>query len=165
MVRLLQCWVFMIAKLRIALLALALQALALPAFAQAHAGVRAGVSGDPTQFFFGGHVETTPLLDHVTFRPNAEIGVGDHTTLLALNIEFVYSVPLSHEPWRVYFGGGPAANIYTTGGRSGRGDGGGVSGGFNILVGAQNDGGLFVELKVGAIHSPSVKFTVGYAFH
>jgi hypothetical protein len=154
----------MIAKLRSPLLALALQALALPAFAQSNVGVRAGVSSDPTQFYFGGHVETTPLLDHVTFRPNAEIGVGDGTTLLALNMEFVYSVPLSHEPWRVYFGGGPAVNFYSTGGRSGHGNGSGASGGFNVLVGAQHDRGLFVELKVGAIRSPSVKFTVGYAF-
>lgn len=131
-----------------------------PAFAQTHAGVRAGVSGDPDQFVFGGHIETKPLLPKLTFRPNVEIGVGDHVTLVALNVEFAYSIPLAGKPWRVYLGGGPAANIYN------RSNGGGsdVSGGFNLLVGAQHDDGLFVELKVGAIHSPSAKFVVGYAF-
>ena len=33
---------------------------AVPAFAQAHAGIRAGVSGSPDQFFFGGHIESRP---------------------------------------------------------------------------------------------------------
>ena len=39
-----------------------------------------------------------------------------------------------------------------------------VEGGFNVLVGLQHRQGLFTEFKVGAIDSPSVKFTVGYAF-
>src|SRR5262245_49623126 len=82
-------------------------------FAQSHVGVRAGVSGNPDQFFFGGHFETRPVADHVTFRPNVELGVGDNTSLLALNVEFVYSMPLRRQPWRLYFGGGPAANIYS----------------------------------------------------
>ena len=126
--------------------------------AQIRTGVRAGVSADPDQFFFGGHVETTPLLEHVTFRPNVEIGVGNEITVVALNVEFVYSVPLKRDPWRVYFGAGPAANIYSTDGDDG------VRGGFNILVGAQHTGGLFTELKVGAVDSPNLKFTVGYQF-
>jgi hypothetical protein len=128
------------------------------ASAQARVGVRAGVSADPDQFFFGGHIETKPLLEHVTFRPNVEIGVGNDVTLIALNLELVYSIPLKRDPWRVYFGGGPAANIYSTDGDDG------VKGGFNILIGAQHTGGLFTELKVGAIDSPDLKFTVGYQF-
>ena len=135
--------------------------LAAPAAAQLHTGVRAGVSSDPNQFFFGGHVETQPLLESLTFRPNVELGLGDNLTVLALNVEFVYSIPLPQDPWRVYLGGGPAANLYSV-----RGAGGGSSfqGGFNLLVGAQHAGGLFTELKVGAMDSPNLKFTVGYAF-
>jgi hypothetical protein len=123
-----------------------------------HAGVRAGVSADPDQFFFGGHVESRPLLERVTFRPNVEIGVGDETTVVAINIEFVYSIPLRASPWRVYLGAGPAANIVSSEGNDG------VGGGFNILVGAQHSGGVFTELKVGAMDSPNLKFTVGYQF-
>jgi hypothetical protein len=124
---------------------------AAPAYAQNQFGVRAGVSADPDQFFFGGHFETDPIVDRLTFRPNVEIGLGDDVTLAAFNIEFVYSVPLSGHPWRVYFGGGPALNLYD----------GDAEGGFNLLVGLQHRGGLLTEFKVGMIDSPSVKFAVG----
>lgn len=136
-----------------------------PAYAQAHAGVRVGVSADPDQFFFGGHVETRPLLEHLTFRPNIEVGIGDHLTLIALNFEFAYWIPVNNKPWRLYLGGGPAANIYSRDGDPpGRGDDDGVAGGFNIVLGIQHSRKLFAELKVGVIDSPDIKFTVGYAF-
>jgi hypothetical protein len=126
--------------------------------AQAHAGIRAGVSADPDQFFFGGHVETAPLIERLTFRPNVEIGVGDNVTAVAFNVEFVYSIPLQREPWRVYFGAGPAAILYS------HDDDSSFNGGFNLLIGAQHAGGLFTELKVGTVDSPNLKFTVGYQF-
>jgi hypothetical protein len=138
--------------------------LAAPAWAQAHVGVRAGVSGDPSQFVLGAHVETEPLIEHVTFRPNLELGVGNSLTVVAVNLEFAYWIPVAHHPWRVYLGAGPAAIIsshHASSGRSGTTD---VGGGFNVLVGIQHQRGLFTELKVGTINSPSVKFTVGYAF-
>jgi len=145
-------------RLQVLILAAGVVLLASPAFAQAHAGVRAGVSSDPDQFFFGGHIETKPLIPKVTFRPNAEIGVGDNVTTIALNFEFVYSIPIERQPWRVYLGGGPAMNIYNFDGDSD------IRGGFNFVVGVQHDKGLFGEIKVGAIDSPSFKFAVGYAF-
>ncbi len=40
------------------------------------AGVQAGVSGDPGQFYFGGHVETEPIADQLRFRPGVEIGIA-----------------------------------------------------------------------------------------
>ncbi len=132
---------------------------AAPALAQGPVGVRAGVSGDPDQFYFGAHVESKPLLRNFTFRPNAEIGIGDDATLIALNFEFAYSIPIRNEPWRVYLGGGPALNIYSFEGRDGD-----VGGGFNIVLGAQHRGGLFTELKVGMIDSPNIKFGVGFVF-
>jgi hypothetical protein len=135
-------------------------ALAGPAWAQTSAGLRAGASGSPNQFFLGGHIETGPVADHVTFRPNVEVGVGDGLTVLTINLEFVYHVPIRHHPWSVYVGGGPAAVIVSPRGR-GQSDGGG---GFNLLLGLQARRGLFTELKVGFLDSPEVKFTVGYAF-
>ena len=130
-------------------------------------GIRAGVSGDPDQFFFGGHVETAPIVENLTFRPNAEIGLGDNVTTVALNIEFAYWLPLRNSPWSLYAGGGPAANIYSfdddfPGPRDD--DDTEVRGGFNLLVGIQHNRGLFAEFKVGTIDSPDIKFTVGYAF-
>jgi hypothetical protein len=130
------------------------------AWADPQFGVRAGGSGGPNQFFFGGHLETGPVAEHVTFRPNAELGFGDGITLLTLNFEFVYHIPIKHHPWTVYLGGGPAAVIgdFDHHGSSDFG------GGFNLLVGAQARQGFFAELKVGFGDSPEVKGTVGYSF-
>jgi hypothetical protein len=137
----------------------ALLVLGMAASAQAQEyGVRAGVSADPDQFVFGGHLETAPLIERLSFRPNVEAGVGDDVTTLGLNFELVYSIPLDQQPWRLYFGGGPAANIYWHDGNSD------VGGGFNVVFGVQHSRGLFTEFKVGAIDSPDLKFLVGFAF-
>ena len=140
-------------------------------FAQPSVGARAGVSGNPDQFFFGMHFESREIADGVTARPNFELGLGDNTSLFALNFEFVWSMPLRRQPWRLYFGGGPAANIYShavpvpTIPPGGRFDGpSGVEPGFNVLGGIQHRRGFFGELKLGAIDSPAVKLTVGYVF-
>ncbi len=136
---------------------------AAPAAAQTHVGLRAGVSGGPTQFIFGAHVDTPPLVEHLTFRPNIEAGIGDDRTLVALNFEFAYWVPITDTRWQVYFAAGPAANIISF--DEHHGDGGThVEGGFNFAVGVQHGRGLFTELKVGALDSPDIKFSVGYVF-
>src|SRR5262245_21195566 len=80
-----------------------------PAYAQL-IGARAGVSGDPDQFYFGGHAETAPLVGSLTFRPNVEIGLGDDTTVVAFNVEFAYHFATSRA-WNIYAGGGPALNL------------------------------------------------------
>jgi hypothetical protein len=129
-------------------------------------GVRAGVSGSPGQFYAGLHYESEPFAEQLRFRPNLEIGVGDNQTVVALNFEFAYYVPLetrrgrrgTRNPWSLYIGAGPALVIdrFTNNTNTG--------GGFNILIGAQHSGGFFSELKVGMIDSPGVKFGVGYTF-
>lgn len=136
-----------------------------PAAAQSRVGLRGGVSVDPDQAFFGVHFETRPLIDNLTFRPNVELGIGDDVTLVALNFEFAYWIPLERTAWRLYIGGGPAVNIYSIDrGRFDDDDDTDVEGGFNILLGLQHRQGLFTELKVGAMDSPDLKFTVGYVF-
>lgn len=133
-----------------------------PAYAQLTGGVRAGVSGGPTQFVFGGHVETRPIVERLTFKPNAEIGVGDNRTIVGLNIEFAYELPTKTEPWSLYVGAGPALMI-------GHASIGGVGstetgGGFNFLFGVKHSSGLFFEMKGGVADSPDFKFLVGYTF-
>jgi hypothetical protein len=143
-------------------LAAALLFTAAPASAQTGVGVRAGVSGNPDQFFMGAHVDTPPIIERLTFRPNVEIGFGDNATLVALNVEFAYWLPIENSPWQLYFGGGPAANLYKF--DVGSDSDTEMRGGLNILVGVQHARGLFTELKVGAIDSPDIKFAVGYVF-
>ena len=133
--------------------------------AQEHVGIRVGISGDSDQFVFGGHIETSPLLERLVFRPNVEIGIGDDLVLIAFNLEFAYKIPLEDNPWTVYVGAGPALNILSFSDDSRRGrDDTEVEGGFNILLGAEHGGGLFTEFKIGVSNSPDLKFMVGYSF-
>jgi hypothetical protein len=124
-------------------------------------GVRAGVSVDPDQFYFGGHVQTEPLIDRLHFRPNVEIGVGDHTTLIGFNVEFAYFFP-TRSPWQLYAGGGPALNVINV--DLDPDDDTRSEAGLNVLVGVQHSKGLFFEFKVGAFDSPEFKFGVGYSW-
>ena len=142
---------------RFAAFSFAFLLLAAPAAAQVTAGIRAGVSVDPDQFYFGGHVETRELVENVHFRPNVEVGVGNDVTTLALNFELAYKFP-SRRGWRPYAIAGPALNIYDTDldTRS--------RGGFNFGIGAEHRGGLFGELKFGTMDSPDFKFGFGFRF-
>jgi hypothetical protein len=107
--------------------------------------------------YFGGHIETSPLVDRLRFRPGVEIGLGDDQTLVGFNFDFTYAFT-ANRPWNLYAGGGPAVNWVDT-------DGGGDSeGGFNFLLGARNRDGLFFEMRIGLIDSPDLKFGVGYTF-
>ncbi len=121
-------------------------------------GVRAGASADPDQFYFGGHVDTGPIVEHLHFRPNLEIGLGDDVTLIAANLEFAYFFPLKGQPWSIYAGAGPAINIYDGEHETD------AQGGFNILFGLEHRKGLMFEVKIGTIDSPDVKFGIGYTF-
>jgi len=126
------------------------------------AGVRAGVSGSPDQFYFGFHYETAPLVEQVVFRPNLEVGVGNDQTVVAVNFEFVGKFPIQRQPWTIYAGAGPALVIDRV--SVGTASNTNTGGGFNILLGIEHTRGLFSEIKVGMIDSPSFKFAVGYTF-
>ena len=128
-----------------------------PAAAQ-DAGVRAGLSVDPDQFYFGGHIETSPLIDRLHFRPNLEVGFGDDLTLIAANMEFVYKFPL-RSGWRLYAGGGPALNVFMADDADSE-----TEAGLNLLVGFEQARGLFFEFKLGVVDSPDFKFGVGWTF-
>jgi hypothetical protein len=131
-----------------------------PALAQ-DGGIRGGISVDPDQFYFGGHLETGPLVERLHFRPNVEVGIGDDLTLIAANMEFVYKFSRTRG-LTLYAGGGPALNIFMV---DGDGDNDSeTEAGFNVLVGAETPRGLFFEFKLGLIDSPELKFGVGYTW-
>lgn len=121
-------------------------------------GVRGGATMNPDQIHFGGHYESPALIENLHFKPNIEIGVGDDTTLVAANFEFVYKFG-EYGDWRFYAGGGPAVNFYSFDELDGQ-----TEGGVNALIGAESRQGLFFEIKLGAIDSPDFKFSVGWAF-
>lgn len=133
------------------------------AAAQSRAGVRAGISGDPNQFYFGAHVELAEVVKQLWFRPNVEVGAGDGLTLIALNGEFAYFLPTQPGRWNLYFGGGPAAVLRTFRSRpSGRDSDAGP--GFNLLMGLERRRGLLAEIKVGALDSPGFKLGIGWTW-
>ena len=147
-------WIFLLLSIGIG---------AIPASAQ-NVGVRAGLSLDPEQFYFGVHGTTPPIVDALEFRPNLEIGFGDSRTIVALNGEFVYPFELNNRT-PLYAGGGPALVIIR---RDQTGAPGGsvtnVEPGFNFLLGLVFAEDYFTEIKIGVIDSPEVKFGVGYNF-
>jgi hypothetical protein len=130
---------------------------AAPAAAQISAGLRAGASIDPDQFYFGVHAETRELAENISFRPNVEIGIGNDVTAIALNFELAYKIPTSRA-WRPYIPFGPALNIYHTDVETSS------HGGFNIGIGIEHRGGLFGEVKFGTLDSPDVKVGIGFRF-
>lgn len=132
------------------------------AMAQSRAGVRAGISLEPDQFFFGGHVDLKEIVEKFWFRPNAEIGVGDGITTFTLNGEFVYFPAVRNREWSPYFGGGPAFVLGTVK-RNGVRDTS-VGPGFNFVAGIQQRQGLLAEIKIGAIDSPNFKLGLGWTW-
>jgi hypothetical protein len=122
-------------------------------------GVRAGVSVNPDQFYFGGHYETRELIDRLYLRPNLEVGVGDDVTLIAANIEAIYKIPLKNRRGTTfYLGGGPAINWYD------RDEHSDAKAGLNLLAGLEFNERFFVEVKGGVADSPDLKIGVGYTF-
>jgi hypothetical protein len=131
---------------------------ATPALAQ-DAGLRGGVSIDPDQFYFGGHIETSPLVDRLHFRPNVEVGIGEDLMLIGANMEFVYKFP-QRGGWGFYAGAGPALNVIMIEDV----DDSNVEAGVNVLLGVESSRGLFFEFKIGVLDSPDYKFGVGYTW-
>jgi len=145
-------------RLKLVAITLLSFAVAAPAAAQTlSTGVRVGASVNPDQFYFGGHVETRPLADNITFRPNVEIGVGNDAKVVAFNFELAYTFG-SKQPFQVYAFAGPALNVINVNHDTSS------HGGFNIGIGIQHRGGLFGEIKAGTIDSPDFKVGIGYRF-
>jgi hypothetical protein len=128
---------------------------AAPAAAQVRTGVQGGMSVDPDQVYFGGHVRTAPLVDRLRFRPSVDIGIGEDITMVAFNLDFTYGFP-ARGPWNLYVGAGPSVNF--------RSNNGGTGAGFDFIIGAQQTGGLFFEAKIGAGDAANLKLGVGYTF-
>ncbi len=139
-------------------------AVASPASAQGGVGLRAGASGGPGQFVFGVHFDTPEVVPNLTFRPNVDVGIGDNRTIVGMNVEFAYWLPLTDTDWKLYFPVGPALVVTSRDDNRGQGGGTDVGGGFGLGVGVQHARGFFVELKVAFVDSQDVRFSVGYVF-
>ena len=67
-------------------------------------GVRGGFSVTPDQFVLGAHVHLGELARNLRLDPNVDIGFGDNLTVITLNPDITYVVPV-RDAGRLYFGG------------------------------------------------------------
>lgn len=132
-------------------------------------GMRAAAGLDPELMAIGAQGQLGPFFsDNVWARPNIEFGFGEVTTLIALNLEGMYRLPLTVQQgrWSVFVGGGPGFHFQN------RGFGEGESRfhdfdldtGLNLFIGLQLRSGMFLELKGTSYAAPATRFVIGYNF-
>jgi hypothetical protein len=139
------------------------------------AGVRAGTTLDSELFMFGAHAQMGPLFrKDVWFRPNIELGFGEVTTMVGINLEAIYRLPVSQRQarWSTYMGAGPSFNFLHQDFERDDGDNQIDFGdfeyktGFNLLMGLQLRRGTFFEIKT-SIYSrpaPTLRLILGHNF-
>jgi hypothetical protein len=139
-------------------------------------GVEAGVGLDPELIMFGVHGSFAPIFHRgVSFRPGAEVGVGELTTLFGINLDVLYTLPGASRTarWTAYVGAGPNFSLSHRGFESeideddrNRFDFSDTDfePGFNFIAGARARNGMFVELKATAYGVSNVRMMVGYNF-
>jgi len=126
---------------------------------------RGGATVDPDQGFFGMSYVTAPLSGELRLQPGADLGFGNDVILSTIHIDFAQWFTLNPK-WQLYFGGGPAVNIYRFDFANSRGADSttDVQGGFDTLVGFAHDSGATFEIRIGSNGSPNLRFAVGYGF-
>ncbi len=134
-------------------------------------GGRAGMALDPELVMIGGQAQVGPFFgDNIWARPNIEFGFGEVTTLIGVNLDAVYRLPLTPRAgrWSSFFGAGIGLN-FSNEGFSGEDDGDRFDfdnfiydTGVNLLAGVQSRSGMFMELRAGVYASPHLRFVVGY---
>jgi hypothetical protein len=138
-------------------------------------GVDAGIGLDPQLIDFGAHGTFGPIFrDSIAFRPGIEFGVGEVTTMFAINLDVLYTVPgaTRQARWSPYIGAGPSFGLSHRGfeatgdNANERFDFGDTSfdAGFNFIAGVRNRNGLFLEMKATAYGVTNVKLMAGYNF-
>ena len=118
-------------------------------------GFQGGVTVDPEQGFFGTHFETGELFQNFRFRPGIDGAFGGDFSLAALNIEFLYHIPVGRS-WSLYQGGGPAVVFLR------RDDDTSTHAGSFITFGFAHENGFFTDFKLGTGSVPTLKFGVGF---
>jgi hypothetical protein len=146
-----------------ALLAAALLAgMSSPARAQSSIGFTGGGSIDPEQGYVGVFWESPDLGGRFRLRSGIDGGFGSGLRLAAINVDFIYRVPLGQGPWNFVTGGGPT--ILLTSLSNDEFDlGTEVSAGGSYLFGFAHNSGFFTEFRIGGGNVPALKFGAGWA--
>lgn len=151
-------------------------------------GILGGVGLDPELVMVGAHARFGPVFHRdVQFRPGVEVGIGEITTMLGINLDVLYTLPgtTRQSRWMPYVGAGPTFGLSHRGfetddednvdidGRSAASADFGdrfdfsdtdFQGGVNFIAGARNQRGVFFELKATAWGVSNVRFLAGFNF-
>ncbi len=128
-------------------------------------GPRLGMTVNPDQFHFGGHIDFGDLADRLMMLPNIEIGVGDNLTTVAPSFELDYRFRSDWGVWTPYLGGGIGPIFYSAKG-GGSASEFGLYAQFGIGKGSSKSesGHFFIEGKLGLADAPDFKATIGWTF-
>lgn len=128
------------------------------------AGPRVGVSIDPDQVHFGGHLDLGDFATRLMIFPSIEIGVGDDLTVVTPMFDIAYRFREDWGSWNPYIGGGVGPVFVSSDrGRSDSELGLTVQGGIQKRLTSQS-GFMFLEFKVGLADYTDFKFTLGWCF-
>jgi hypothetical protein len=159
--------------------AAALVAVAMPAAAQTTTaekfeismyGPRIGFSSNPDQFTIGAFAGLGEIAPHLSMRPSADLGFGDHIFSFLFNADLAYSFTVGSAAVP-YAGAGLGIAYYNfdvPAGVVGVDDsstniGLNIFGGMEIDLGNYKNG--FAELRLGVDEMPDLKITVGIGFY
>ncbi len=128
-------------------------------------GPRVGLTVNPDQIHFGGHIDFGDLADNLMMLPNLEIGFGDNVTTVAPSFELDYRFRSDWGVWTPYLGGGIGPVFYS----AKHGDSWsklGVYLQFGVGKGSSGSqsGHFFIEGKLGLADAPDFKASVGWTF-
>jgi hypothetical protein len=128
-------------------------------------GPRLGLTINPDQVHFGGHVDLGDLAANLMMIPNLEIALGDNQTTTGLSFELDYRFRSDWRSWTPYLGGsaGPIFRSYRHGG-SDSDLGLYVQAGIAKELSGMKPSRFFLELKLGLSGTPDGRFTVGWVF-
>ena len=128
-------------------------------------GPRVGLTVNPDQIHFGGHIDFGDLADNLMMLPNLEIGFGDNLTTVAPSFEVDYRFRSDWGVWTPYLGGGIGPVFYSAK-HGGSWSKLGVYLQFGVGKGSSGSqsGHFFIEGKLGLADAPDFKATVGWTF-
>lgn len=136
---------------------------------------RAGVALDPELVMIGADVRMGPIFKSgLYFRPGVELGIGEVTTMIGFNGEFLYRLPFAARSarWSPYVGAGVGVNLLS---QSFANEEDGTRFNFddfksdtamNLVGGVRGRNGVFLEMRVSVYSAPSptLRLMVGYTF-
>jgi hypothetical protein len=153
-------------------------------------GVQGGIGLDPELIMVAAHATFGPVFRRgVDFRPGVEVGLGELTTLLAINLDVIYKFGAAGSgptaEWVPYIGAGPSMGLSHRGFETDGDDSDNVdvenddglegqnrfdfsdtdfNGGMNFIAGARRQNGLFLELKATAWGVSNIRLMAGFDF-